>query len=172
MKTILRFILALLVVVVPVVLVQVSVALLGLGKLPTHVLAAVLSVAACCSAYYTYVRFVEKRPLTEFAPRGALTELGCGALIGAGLFSGTIGVLAALGLYRITSVGSVSDLIAPLAAAMAAAVTEEIVFRGVIFRLSERSLGTVLALLISAAVFVDSPIERERDPAGRAEHYF
>lgn len=36
---------------------------------------------------------------------------------------------------------------------MAAAVTEEIVFRGVFFRLSEASLGTPLALLTSAMVF-------------------
>jgi uncharacterized protein len=153
MMAILRFILALIVVVVPVLLAQVATPLLGLAKFPTHVLAALVSIPACYLAYYAYVRYVEKRVMTEFAARGALAELGFGALIGAALFGSTIGVLAALGLYRITGVGSMADLVGPLTGAMAAAVTEEIVFRGVFFRLSEVSLGTPLALLTSAAVF-------------------
>jgi len=149
----LKFILALVVVVVPVAAVQVGFSLLGLGKFTAHTLAALLSIPACWLAYYGYVRWIEKRAVTELAGQGALAELGRGAWVGVALFSSTIGVLAALGLYRITGMGSVTDLVGPLGQALAAAVTEEIVFRGVLFRLSEASLGTPLALLISATVF-------------------
>ena len=152
-KVILKFILALVVVVLPVVAVQVGFSLLGIGKFAAHTLAALVGIPACWLAYYGYVRLVEKRTVTELAGQGALGELGRGALIGVALFSSTIGVLAALGLYRITGMGSISDLVGPLAQSLAAAATEEIVFRGVIFRLSEASLGTPLALLISATVF-------------------
>ena len=153
MKTVLRFILALVVVVAPVVLVQLGFAQLGIGKFQRHVMAALVSIPACYLAYYAYVRYVEKRAVTELAPQGALGELGWGALIGAGLFVSTIGVLAALGMYRINGMDLSLGLVGPLAQALAAAVTEEIVFRGVFFRLSEASLGTPLALALSAAVF-------------------
>ena len=148
-----KFVLALIVVVAPVALVQVAFSLLGIGKFAAHVLAALVSIPACYGAYYGYVRWVEKRAVTELSTRGAPAELGFGALIGMLLFAGTIGVLAALGVYRITGVGTLAGVVGPLATALSAAVTEEIVFRGVVFRLSEASLGTPLALLISAALF-------------------
>ena len=153
MKTLLRFILALVVVVAPVVLVQLGFAQLGIGKFQRHVMAALVSIPACYLAYYAYVRYVEKRAVTELAPQGALGELRWGALIGAGLFVSTIGVLAALGMYRITGMSVTLGLVSSLAQALAAAVTEEIVFRGVFFRLSEASLGTPLVLALSATVF-------------------
>ena len=153
MKAVLKFILALIVVVVPVAAVHVGFSFLEIGKFAAHTLAALASIPACWMAYYGYVRLVEKRAVTELATQGALAELGRGALIGVALFSSTIGVLAALGMYRIRDMGTVSDLVGPLAQALAAAATEEIVFRGVFFRLSEASLGTPLALLISATVF-------------------
>jgi CAAX protease family protein len=153
MKAFLKFILALIVVVVPVALVQVGFAQLGIAKSTRHMLAALVSIPACYLAYWAYVRYVEKRPVTELAPQGALAELGWGALIGAGLLVSTIGVLATVGMYRINGVGLAADMAGPLAQSLAAAVTEEIVFRGVFFRLSEASLGTPLALSISAAVF-------------------
>jgi hypothetical protein len=70
---VLRFILALIVTVVPVLLVQVVFSVLGLGKFAAHVLAALVSIPACYLAYYAYVRFVEKRAVTEFAVQGALS---------------------------------------------------------------------------------------------------
>jgi hypothetical protein len=69
-------------------------------------LAALVSIPACWLAYYRYVRWVEKRALTELGTQGALAELGRGASIGVALFSSTIVVLAALGMYRITDMGA------------------------------------------------------------------
>ena len=119
--------------------------------------AASLSALAACvlgwAAYAAYVRLVERRPLLEFGRRGALKELAAGLLIGAALFGTTIAVLAALGLYRIQGTRELSVLVVPLAMSIGAGVIEEIMFRGVIFRITESSLGTGFALLISAVLF-------------------
>ena len=119
--------------------------------------AASLSALAACGlgwgAYAAYVRVVERRPLVEFGRRGALQELGAGLLLGAALFGTTIAVLAALGLYRVHGMRELSVLIVPLAISVGAGVIEEILFRGIVFRIVERSLGTWIALLISAVLF-------------------
>ena len=119
--------------------------------------AAGLSALTACvlgwAAYAAYVKLAERRPLGEFGRRGALKELAAGLAIGAALFGTSIAILAALGLYRIHGVRDPSVLIVPLAMSIGAGVIEEILFRGVIFRITESSLGTWLALLISAALF-------------------
>jgi membrane protease YdiL (CAAX protease family) len=104
-------------------------------------------------AYRAYVRLVERRPGIELGAQGVLRELGAGLVLGAALFSVTIGVLAALGLYTVQGWRPVSVLIAPLAVSIAAGVIEELLFRGAIFRIIEASLGTWIALAISAALF-------------------
>ena len=119
--------------------------------------AASLSALAACvlgwAAYAAYVRLVERRPLTEFGRRAAFAELAAGLVIGAVLFGTTLAVLAALGVYRIHGTRELSVLIIPLAASIGAGVMEEILFRGVVFRIAESSLGTWSALAISAALF-------------------
>jgi membrane protease YdiL (CAAX protease family) len=118
---------------------------------------AVLGALAGCVlgwlAYRAYVKLIERRRGIEFGARGALRELGSGLVIGAALFSATIGVLAALGLYTVQGWRDPVVLIAPLAVSVGAGVVEELLFRGVIFRIIEASLGTWIALVISAALF-------------------
>jgi membrane protease YdiL (CAAX protease family) len=80
-------------------------------------------------------------------------ELGWGLLVGAGLFSTTIGLIAALGGYSIDGVEPVSVLAAPAAMGIVSGITEEIVTRGVLFRILEEWLGTWAALVISSAFF-------------------
>ena len=104
-------------------------------------------------AYRAYVRLIERRRGVEFGAQGALRELGSGLVIGAALFSATVGVLAALGLYTVQGWRGPAVLIAPLAVSVGAGVIEELLFRGVIFRIIEASLGTWIALVISAALF-------------------
>ena len=116
-----------------------------------------LSALAACllggAAYAAYVRLAERRQVSEFGRRGALKELAAGLLVGAALFGTTIAVLASLGLYRIQGMRDVSVLVVPLAMSIGAGVIEEILFRGVIFRIVESSLGTWLALVISGVLF-------------------
>lgn len=104
--------------------------------------------------YRLYVRRIEKRQPTELATAGMARQLGLGLLLGAGLVASTFAVLAALGVYRFDGVNPVSILIlVPLAELVLVGMAEEMVFRGVIFGVSERSLGSKAAIVISALVF-------------------
>jgi uncharacterized protein len=141
--------------VVPVLVGQGVVFALGsrLGQPTAAMLSALIACFVGWGAYALYVRWVEKRPLVEFGRRGALRELGAGLLLGALLFSLCVGVLALLGNYRITGTRELGLLWVPIWIGLASGTIEEILFRGVIFRLLEESLGTWIALIISAALF-------------------
>ncbi|HET9127911.1 MAG TPA: CPBP family intramembrane glutamic endopeptidase [Propionibacteriaceae bacterium] len=109
---------------------------------------------AALLGYAAVVRVLERRrhPL-ELLPRrwaGVLVGLGVGAL----LCALVVGLVAALGGYVVTGVdwsrpgfGTVWTL------GVVAGVSEEIAFRGVLYRLLEPGLGTWGALATSAVVF-------------------
>lgn len=104
--------------------------------------------------YRFYVRRIEKRQPAELATAGMAGELGKGLLLGAGLVALTFAVLAALGVYRFDGVNAVTImLLAPLAELVLVGMAEEMVFRGIIFGVTERSLGSKAAIVISALVF-------------------
>jgi membrane protease YdiL (CAAX protease family) len=104
--------------------------------------------------YRFYVRRIEKRQPTELATPGMARELGAGLLLGAGLVALTFAVLGALGVYRFDGVNTVGlALLLPLAELILVGMAEEMIFRGVIFGVTERSLGGRAAIVISAAVF-------------------
>jgi len=110
-----------------------------------------ISLALLC--YYGFVRLIERRPVTELGTKGLLKELGTGLLVGAVLFSITIAILFALGVYRVEGSNSWTVLLAPLVMALSSGVVEEILFRGILFRIIEESLGSWIALFISACIF-------------------
>ena len=123
------------------------------GRPTDVVLGALVACVLGWVAYRAYVRLIERRRGVEFGAQGALRELGSGLVLGAALFSATVGVLAALGLYTVQGWRDPAVLIAPLAISVGAGVIEELLFRAVIFRIIEASLGTWIALVISAALF-------------------
>jgi uncharacterized protein len=127
--------------------------LLPLERMSQAVVGMVIVVAAVFAAYGAYVRLVERRPVAELSLRDALKELGLGVAIGTLLFTSTIGVLAALGIYQLAGVGSAANLIVPLTSAIMAGVFEEVLFRAIVFRIVEDWVGTWLSLLISAILF-------------------
>lgn len=63
-------------------------------------LGALLLTAVVLGAYSGYVRIIEKRPVVELSRPRMLRELGAGVLLGAPLFSATVGLLAALGVLQ------------------------------------------------------------------------
>ncbi len=124
------------------------------GEVPVALASVFIACGLGWAAYALYTRLVEKRAALELGRRGALRELAAGLSIGTLLFSATVGVLALFGAYRISGVREdLSIMLIPLCVAVAAAVIEEIMVRGVIFRLIEASLGTWIALAASAALF-------------------
>jgi membrane protease YdiL (CAAX protease family) len=125
---------------------------LPFGLVLHAVLSAGVTVVASYGAFYAYARFVERRDLIELAPAG-VKELGGGALVGALLSGATVCVLAVLGVYEVSGTNDLIMLIIPLASAAISAFLEEVMFRGIIFKIVEEVVGTWLALLISAVMF-------------------
>jgi len=113
----------------------------------------VVSVLVAYLVYRTYVRLVEKRAVTELSGIGASRGLGVGALLGLGLVAATVGVLWLLGFYGVAGANAFTVVFVSLANDGAGAFVEEILLRGVIFRITEERLGTWLALAISVILF-------------------
>lgn len=120
-------------------------------------LGAVLSSLVACglgvAVYVAYVGRIERRPVSELALPGAIQRLGSGFVLGASLFGLTIGTLALLGSYRVEGRHDLWVVAIPLVAAIGTAFIEEIVFRGIVFRIVEGALGTWIALVLSSAIF-------------------
>jgi membrane protease YdiL (CAAX protease family) len=99
------------------------------------------------------VRVLERRPVVELVSKGAWRKRWQGSRLGFALFAIVIGILAALGVYSVGGVNAASVVLAPLAAALMAGITEEVLVRGIAFRILEGWLGSWLALAISASLF-------------------
>jgi hypothetical protein len=119
-----------------------------------NLLAFVLVTPATYFAYRIYIRAIEKRDMTELGFLGVFRELGLGSLIGFGLFGFVMAILWLLGFYRVTGFDLVwLTLIGALAGAFVSVFAQELIFRAVIYRITEEWLGTWWALLISAILF-------------------
>lgn len=118
-------------------------------QLAVGILAAVLAVVA----YGWVVRRTEHRPSTEVSPEGAAPALGRGLLIGVAMFSAVVVNLFAAGYYEVDGLASPSGAAGLFGFMAAAAVTEELLYRGVLFRFVEQLTGTWIALTLTALVF-------------------
>lgn len=104
-------------------------------------------------AYRAAVRWLERRPATELEPAGSLRLVLPGVLIGALLFAAVYTILWAMGVAHYAGLGEPAGVLSSAGAAAAAAVGEEIVFRGAVFRVIDERFGTTLALAVSALLF-------------------
>ncbi len=105
------------------------------------------------AVYAGFVHVVERRPASELAPAGMGRELGIGMLLGASLYTVCILVLMLLGVYRIDGINSWYALLGYLWFALSSGFFEEMLFRGVLFRISEEVFGSWAALVISSLAF-------------------
>lgn len=105
-------------------------------------------------AYLLLVKLVERRPISELAPRRLLPDGAKGVVAGLLLFSAVIGVLYLLGSYHVTGTNMAAQwLPALLMVGLGAGIGEEIITRGALFRIVEEGLGTWVALIVSALFF-------------------
>ncbi len=109
--------------------------------------------AVALFAYYAYVRLIEKRTAEEITRGGALKELAFGLLLGTLFLSATIGILAFVGAYEVTGMNNWRIIFSTLPTFIVVGFVEEIIMRGIIFRILEAWLGSWIALAISAAIF-------------------
>lgn len=113
-----------------------------------------LAAAAVLLAYRLYVHAFERRTVTEIACARALPELTAGLLTGAALVTTVIALLMTAGGYRIAGINGLSPAVAtPLAMMTFVGVFEEVLSRGIVFRITEQWLGTWAALAISSLLF-------------------
>lgn len=121
---------------------------------PLMAIAVTIAMAGLGFAFYAgFVRFIERRPVNEFALLQLPRELGIGLLVGAGLYTGAVLVLMVLGVYRIEGLNPISFMIPAIALALSSGVFEELLFRGALFRVVEEWLGSWISLVVSSFVF-------------------
>lgn len=149
-----RFALGFLAIGIWVAAVQIGTRLAGVEQhSPLHALLGLLIPIGVLAIYTGFVRILEKRPVVELAAKGAQRNAARGILLGAALFCTTMLVLKLLGAWEYTGTYPLSALAFPLVSALIAGVLEEAVVRGLLFRLLEESLGSWIALALSALIF-------------------
>jgi membrane protease YdiL (CAAX protease family) len=107
----------------------------------------------CLVAYLAAVRWIERRVPRELSLHHALPVLAAGMLGGIALFSLVMTVEWLAGAYHPAGWGSFSGLGLGLAVALGIAFQEEILFRGLLFRLCSKIFGTWAGLVLSALLF-------------------
>ncbi|MEU2678504.1 CPBP family intramembrane glutamic endopeptidase [Streptomyces sp. NPDC007107] len=118
-----------------------------------QLLLGLLTAVLAVLVYGWVVRRTEHRPSTEVARKGAEAAIGRGLLIGVAMFGAVITNIAVNAHYEINGLGSVTGAFGLLGFMAAAAVTEELLFRGVLFRIIEQRTGTWIALTLTGVVF-------------------
>jgi membrane protease YdiL (CAAX protease family) len=112
-----------------------------------------LSITALLAAYTFLFRRYEDREVTELSKTNLLKESLLGLSISAVCVSMVIFVLYIMRYYEVLSVNPVTILWLSLLFYLTAAVLEETIFRGILYRIVEESLGTNWALILSALFF-------------------
>ncbi|WP_235834297.1 CPBP family intramembrane glutamic endopeptidase [Actinomadura logoneensis] len=119
----------------------------------TALIAGVVCGGLALAAYAGLVRYLEGRTPQELALAEARQGLGRGVTLGLGLFTVTIALVAMVGGYHVHGWGSFGGALTTLGVMTGVAVTEELAFRGALFRVLEEKTGTWGALAVSALAF-------------------
>jgi membrane protease YdiL (CAAX protease family) len=105
-------------------------------------------------AYLFLVYVIERRKPTELAWRKVWRDGPIGLALGVVFISSVVAALWLAGSYEVTGTNpEVEWFRYLLLAGLGTAIAEEIVFRGVLFRIAEEGLGTWAAVLMSALFF-------------------
>lgn len=109
--------------------------------------------ALAVMSYILFFTYYEKRAVSELSSKRLAQNLILGTLIGFALQALTILVIYGSGGFSIVAVNPVSFILIPLTVAFTIAIIEEILVRGIVFRIIEEKLGTYIALSISSVLF-------------------
>jgi CAAX protease family protein len=136
--------------------------LLAFGRAPGGLLDSAIATLAALLSMLIVGGFIERRSLAElgFPARNALRELGLGLALAAGLFTAIIAGMALCGWYVLKGMrwqepggDALTFAIFGLVSYFLVAIREEVLFRGMLFRIVEETLGTRIALAFSALMF-------------------
>jgi membrane protease YdiL (CAAX protease family) len=118
----------------------------------------IIAIIFVLAAYIALNRYYERRKVTELSTHKIGKYLFVGLLLG--LLIPSLSVLATYlkGEFVILSVSNITfiflrDFTISICMGIATAVFEEVLFRGVLFRLIEEKLGSYFAIIISGVIF-------------------
>lgn len=104
--------------------------------------------------YKLVIRHLGEHPRDDLRSGGAIRLLSIGLGTGIALFGVTVAIAALAGIYRITGPGDTSAFVSQLIlSAIFPAISEEMIFRGILFRWIEELGGSWAALLLTSALF-------------------
>ncbi|MEO8160912.1 MAG: CPBP family intramembrane glutamic endopeptidase [Arenimonas sp.] len=106
------------------------------------------------AGYWLMVRLLERRKLSELAPSRLPIDIATGWFTGMAILIAAAGALALAGCYSVRGFHPDAPLLTPLLVlGVGAGVVEEIITRGILFRVVEEALGTWFAMVLSALFF-------------------
>ncbi len=111
---------------------------------------------ALLTVYATMVRLLERRSVTELSVRPGLLMVPAGFALGLALIGSYVGILLLVGVAELGKGSSSVELLTvgnEFLVPLLTAVGEELLYRAVIFRLTEKMFGTAIAAAVSAALF-------------------
>lgn len=135
---------------------QIAVKLLALTPLEKdfrNLLKGLFVSALCIFSYILFFKKYEKRTIEEFSTKRLAKNLILGTLIGFTLQSLTILVIYLNGSYSVVNINPISFILIPFTIMFTVAIIEEILVRGIIFRIVEEKLGSYISLTISSVLF-------------------
>jgi membrane protease YdiL (CAAX protease family) len=123
----------------------------GTGPGPVPVLGAVAAVGV----YWVVMRRLARRATPEIARRGAARHALLGSAIGLGFIAAAVALITAFGGYSFSWAhhGAASAVASVVAVQAGAAVTEELMFRGVALQAIEQRWGSKVAVAVTALFF-------------------
>jgi membrane protease YdiL (CAAX protease family) len=122
------------------------------GKDLRNLVKGILASSAVIGIYRLFFQWIEKREITELS-KNIIKNLATGVVIGVTIQYLTILVIYWNHGFHIVSVNPSSFVIIPLSVAFSVAIFEEIMIRGIVFRIIEERLGSYIALIVSAIIF-------------------
>lgn len=104
--------------------------------------------------YKLLIRRLGAHPRDDLRGARAARLLGSGVAAGFVIFTTVVAIAASIGVYRISGEGDASGLVnALIGTAIFPAISEEMLFRGILFRWLEEFGGSWTALLLTSAFF-------------------
>lgn len=119
----------------------------------TGLIVSIVSAVLMIVAYSSFYKSTEHREITELSNKGLSKTLLPGIGIGFAFMGAVILTLYVGGAYKVTHVNGLLYAIGGLGVGIVSSVGEELIFRGILFRIMEERLGSIAALTISALIF-------------------
>ena len=105
-------------------------------------------------AYWLLARVVEQRKASDLAPAKFPMHVATGWLVGMAIMVTAALAMVAAGVMQLHQATASANLIGPfIILGLIPGITEEIIARGILFRVVEEGLGSWFALIFSAALF-------------------